>query len=207
MVDDGSTDNTRGVLDQLAAQFPDRCTVLALKENQGKAEAVRQGLLFALNRDNRFVGYWDADLATPLDDVDRFALILEQQSQLRIALGARVKLLGRHVDRNPTRHIAGRVFATVVSQLLDLPVYDTQCGAKLFVAGDWLRQICDEPFLSRWIFDVELIFRFLEQGGRADEVVEVPLLSWTEIGDSKIRSVDLVRVPVDLWRVAKRYRG
>src|SRR5581483_4853652 len=67
-VDDGSTDQTAAVIEQLQSGHPETVQLLKLARNQGKAEAVRQGVLFALDQFNpAVVGFWDADLATPLD--------------------------------------------------------------------------------------------------------------------------------------------
>src|SRR6478752_2733844 len=65
-VDDGSTDSTRQTLESLRESRPDQFRVLGLERNFGKAEAVRHGLLAACERKPDYVGFWDADLATPL---------------------------------------------------------------------------------------------------------------------------------------------
>ena len=131
--------------------------MLHLARNSGKGEAVRQGLLSALASDTELVGYWDADLSTPLDELPRFMKLLEERPTLHMVLGARVALLGRIIERYHIRHFTGRVFATAASIVLGLPVYDTQCGAKLFRASSELSAVLSSPFSNPWSFDVELL--------------------------------------------------
>ena len=71
-VDDGSADDTRQMLDRLADRISDRASVLVLEQNSGKAEAVRRGITRALEAEPTYVGYWDADLATPLPVIREF---------------------------------------------------------------------------------------------------------------------------------------
>jgi glycosyltransferase involved in cell wall biosynthesis len=156
-VNDGSSDDTGDVLDELCAINPANFSALHLPRNCGKAEAVRQGVLRAFQRQPAYIGYWDADLATPLDAIGEFRAYLAANPRVEMLLGARVRLLGRTIERRISRHCAGRVFATAASWVLQLPVYDTQCGAKLFRATDRTRLLFAEPFRSRWIFDVELL--------------------------------------------------
>ncbi len=136
------------------------------------------------------MGYWDADLATPLESISRFLGVLNGSPHIEMVFGSRVKLLGRHVERRAIRHYLGRVFATVVSQILHLPIYDTQCGAKLFRMMPTTRQIFADPFLSRWVFDVEIIARYLKLYGNSPKhleqiIYEYPLETWTDIPDPK----------------------
>src|SRR5437762_11262905 len=137
-VDDGSRDDTRNVLAAICAELGPRALRLALPRNEGKAEAVRQGLLRAIQMSARIVGFLDADLATPAGEMLRLVSTL-RASRTQAAFAARVALLGTTIERHATRHYLGRLFATAASLILDLRVYDTQCGAKAFYASPLLR--------------------------------------------------------------------
>lgn len=211
MVDDGSGDATGDVLRRLACALPDRIQVLALPRNMGKSEAVRHGIRHALERNPDVVGYWDADLATPLEAIHD--LLLEfQRPEVEIVLGSRVKLLGRHIHRRSIRHYAGRVFATLTSWALRLEVYDTQCGAKLFRCTPQLPRYFDRPFSSRWLIDVEILARALTQPGRrgvlvdGGGLVEYPLHEWRDVAGTKLRPLDMVTAVGALARIWARYR-
>lgn len=205
-VNDGSSDETARALAELAAQSSDRISVVNLPANRGKAEAVRQGVQ-AVSQTCAFVGYWDADLSTPLTELDALLTTFEQRPHCAAAIGSRWRRLGSRIDRNPLRHAGGRVFATLASLVLDLPVYDSQCGAKVFRA-DTARMLFAEAFISRWCFDVELLARLSRHAGKAainDIVIEVPLAAWHEVGGSKLRPSDTVGMLIDLWRIRAQY--
>jgi dolichyl-phosphate beta-glucosyltransferase len=209
-VDDGSKDDTAARLAALAARAP-RISTFSLDRNRGKAEAVRLGLERALRDGPRFVGYLDADLATPVSEVRRLVGLL-RAGTASVLLASRVSLLGRDIQRKPARHYLGRIFASVASLVLRLSVYDTQCGAKFFRASPALAAAIADPFLSRWIFDVELLGRLLTgtaavAGVPVDEVVEEPLLSWRDVPGSKLRAAhaaiaakDMALIAIDLRR-------
>jgi glycosyltransferase involved in cell wall biosynthesis len=210
-IDDGSTDRTPDLLRELEKRTQGRLRTVHLAYNQGKAEAVRQGMLAALAEGPAQVGFWDADLATPLEALSDFERVLEDHPRVLIALGSRVLLLGRTIHRSSMRHYAGRVFATAASLVLGLGVYDTQCGAKLLRAGDEAERLFRAPFLTRWIFDVELLARLIESrasGGReaAEEALyELPLRHWHDVPGSKVRARDFIRALRDLLRIHRRY--
>ncbi len=203
-MDDGSTDATSGLLAGLGRGAPNRIRALRLTANQGKASAVRAGVLAALAWEPEFVGFWDADLATPLAAIPRFVATLDSRPHLLGAIGARVKLLGTTIERSAVRHYLGRVFATAASLVLGLAVYDTQCGAKLFRAGPLLRAAFAAPFRSRWAFDVELLARLEEASRRAgaapvaETVVELALEEWRDVRGSKLHPLGMVRAGLDL---------
>jgi dolichyl-phosphate beta-glucosyltransferase len=206
LVDDGSTDATRDRLHALRASAPGRVEVLELPHNVGKAEAVRR----ALRSHGALVGYWDADLATPLDEVEGFVAVFARLPMCDLVLGSRVKLLGRRIERRPVRHYLGRVFATLASMVLRLPVYDTQCGAKMFRVNERTRPLFESPFLSRWVFDVEVLARYMGVVGRIDpaekRVVEYPLRAWRDVAGSKVRAVHFLTAIGDLVRISRHYR-
>lgn len=212
-VDDGSTDTTWDVLGDLQQSQPSCVRRLRLTVNQGKAEAVRQGLRSALNDPSydsaSFLGYWDADLATPLLELGRLQSRLLEHSQLIGACNSRVRLLGNNIQRSPSRHYIGRAFATAASLVTGCPVYDTQCGSKLFRIGPWMRPCLAQPFSSRWIFDIEFLLRIanffdLPMSDLGRLIVEVPLESWTDVRGSKVKIVDGLIAINDLLRIARK---
>lgn len=207
-VNDGSRDGTLGALRDMCQPYPGTMHIVNLPRNQGKAEAVRQGVLSAMHMEYNYVGYWDADLATPLDAIPEFIQALDQHPPCLMVMGSRVKLLGRDIQRQPVRHYLGRIFATCASAVLKLPVYDTQCGAKLFRNNDTMKQAFTEPFRVGWIFDVELIGRITlleEQKGNNDFeslLVEFPLEQWIDIPGSKIKPTDFAKSGVEMLKIA-----
>lgn len=209
LVNDGSGDGTLALLQSLEAENPARFSVVNLAQNSGKAEAVRQGILAAMERKPDYVGFWDADLATPLNELPPFVEILDTRPNVQMVMGARVRLLGREISRHASRHYFGRVGATLISQTLQLAVYDTQCGAKLFRAGADTGHVFSTPFLSRWIFDVEILARYVRLWGRdlaARSIVEVPVRQWHDVQGSKLKSHDFARALRDLWRIRRAYK-
>lgn len=199
-VDDGSQDGTRLLLESLQEASRDSFAVLPLPRNGGKGEAVRQGLLDVLSSGAKFIGFWDADLATPLDELPGFIAIADRQPDVFLVMGARIRRLGSRIDRSILRHFVGRVFATLASLVLGLPVYDTQCGAKLMRVHPSLHRALSAPFCGRWTFDVELIQRLVterRQDAYPDKcsmahhgIVEVPLARWVDVRGSKVRISD-----------------
>ncbi len=199
LVDDGSLDGTSAKLETIAEGRDQRIKVLGLKENVGKAEAVRQGVLTALATwDCDYIGYFDADFSTPLTEIP--ALLATGKEFI---LGSRVNLLGRCVRRRWYRHYLGRAFATAVDLLFRFGIYDTQCGAKL-VARSLAQEIFARPCHSRWLFDIELIARAqkINSNRKLHEfMTEVPLQQWLDSGNSRIRATDLLRVPFELIKI------
>jgi dolichyl-phosphate beta-glucosyltransferase len=167
-------------------------------------------MLKALQKKTDYLGFWDADLSTPLWEIERLISFMKFNSQIEVVLGARVQLLGRNIIRKTYRHYIGRLFATFFSIILKIQVYDTQCGSKIFRFTDKLYQIFTEPFLTRWLFDVEILARLIKNSGlqtRPDVFVrEEPLLEWRHVGDSKIGVGNAFQVMAETWKLWKNYR-
>jgi glycosyltransferase involved in cell wall biosynthesis len=211
-VDDGSFDGTVGVLESLEAARPGQVRVMRLGHG-GKAEAVRMGVLEAARSAPAYVGFWDADLSTPIEAIDDFMALARRRPDVDLLLGSRVNLMGREIQRSPARHYVSRIFATAASIALDLPVYDTQCGAKLFRATGEVLGLFATPFRSRWIFDVEILQRYLllavRDGGppRRARIYEVVLPCWREVAGSKLRPWDFLWSFVEVFGVWRRRKA
>ncbi len=207
-VNDGSLDNTSEVLHRAVELEPERFLLVDNADNRGKAEAVRSGVLYvnSLNR-YKIMGYLDADLATPLEDLYLLADVMDRNPNVCMTMGARLKRLGANVQRKAYRHYLGRGFATLVSMLYQLPVYDSQCGAKL-LKSELVSVGFSETFHSGWLFDVELILRIREKYPNYDQIIhEVPLNTWIEKGDSRIKFKHLLKMPRELFHIYCRYIG
>jgi len=207
LVNDGSRDRTLDVLNGISCERPAQIAVLNLVQNGGKAEAVRQGMLHALEAGADYAGYFDADLATPLEASLEFARVLDRLRGIDVVVGSRLPLLGRAIRRRAKRALLGRVFARAASLTLGIGIHDTQCGAKLFRATPWVAAAFEEPFCTRWIFDVEVLARIAQStsaaGGPslADSVYEFPLDDWREVAGSKLKA------PAELATIYWRYLG
>lgn len=206
-VNDGSSDNTLDVLHKMHQAFPQQVTVLDVKKNGGKAEAIRQGMLASVDFNYDYFAYFDADLATPLEELPRLLSYAQKEPQPYLIMGSRIKLLGStYINRKLSRHYIGRIFATIVSNMLSLPIYDTQCGAKL-LRKEVVPVLFDQPFLSKWLFDVELLFRLKKHfNDSASRIIEVPLKKWEDVAGSKISFTYFLKAPLDLLRIYMRYK-
>jgi dolichyl-phosphate beta-glucosyltransferase len=210
-VNDGSTDDTLQVLENLRANDPQRYAICDLPRNVGKAEAVRTGVLLAFDAGPDYLGYWDADLATPLETIPIFCELLDARPDLEMVFGARVRLLGRSIERSGLRHYLGRLVATAASVSLGMGIYDTQCGAKLFRASPAIRSLFQEPFLTRWLFDVEILASLIQARRETmlprveDIIYEFPLHEWHDVAGSKVKAREFAKAFFGLARIYWHY--
>lgn len=204
-VNDGSTDTTDEIVSHLAHASA-AIAAIHLPKNGGKAEAVRAGVTYLLEQGGTgLIGFWDADLATPLEDVRRFVAVFERDPTAEMVIGSRWPHLGASVERSGFRDLTGKIMKFLIRRALSAPVYDTQCGAKV-MTRELARDVFARKFISPWLFDVEL-FRRMGRRRILRGVKELPLDCWRDVAGSKmtlggaLRSlVDLVRIVVCGWR-------
>ncbi len=180
------------IVEELRPEHPCLQPLLALPANVGKGGAVYAGWA-AADAQAGWLGFVDADGACSAVETARVIRVARGEGDPpRAVFASRIKMLGRQVDRLLKRHWLGRVYATLVSELLHIPVYDSQCGLKLLPAPAW-RSIAPHLAVHGFAFDVELLVALLDSGC---QVVEVPI-DWLEIPGGKVR---LVR---DSWRMGQ----
>lgn len=205
-VNDGSSDNTSDILREFSFES-NNFHHIDLYPNRGKAEAIRNGFLFALgNWDFEYIAYWDADLQIPLTELPTFIRMTDEGFDIVMAM--RIKRLGSTMKRSISRHILSRCFATCASFSLDLPVYDTQCGAKLFKRG-LIKDLFSEPFISKWLFDIELLARYKKRYGKeaaCNRILEQPLRHLVDAEGSNIKLIDWLKSPIELLKIKKHYK-
>jgi dolichyl-phosphate beta-glucosyltransferase len=208
-VNDGSRDNTLEIVKHLHSHWAVKTMVVNLPCNYGKAEAVRRGMLESAQwKDFDYIGYFDADLSTPLSEIQFLLDQINQKDGYQMAFGSRVKRIGARVERNAARHYPSRILATLIGMSLKLPVYDTQCGAKLMRSGI-VPEVFKMPFISRWLFDVEIFARIIRLFGLHNSLnimIEVPLRQWIDTPGSKIRPPYLFKAPLELLKIHLTYQ-
>ena len=202
-VDDGSTDGTSRVLGDLAraSAAVEVCGAPA-KCGQGRGGPPGVPVGHRCGRPHRRLlrrrpGH------TGTRSSSGWSVRLEGRDDLAAVFGSRVARLGSHIERSPFRHYTGRIFATFASWALDVAVYDTQCGAKVFRVNPNLVAAFDVPFRSSWSFDVQLCRRLFDgtsdlPGLAVEAFLELPLDTWQDVAGSK---VDVVGSVSALWDV------
>lgn len=207
-VNDGSNDETLSVLQALAAWNPSQIQVLDLPKNKGKAGAVQQGMLYAkAHFSPTLLAYLDADLSTSLEEC--FSLSKKINPDTLFVFGSRILKTDNTIKRKWYRFLIGRVIASVISKMLGISVYDTQCGCKIFDATVVSIAFTDD-FSSRWLFDVEIFYRMIHHFGKNEflqKTKEVPLEQWIDTEDSRVKMTYMFRLWIDLYLLSKRYRS
>ncbi len=177
VVDDGSTDKTRELVQELVPRYPTLRLLAA--EHGGKGHACKEGV--GVSR-----GQWlflcDSDLSMPIEDLDRFMPLL--RSNIPIVIASREVPGARRIGEPGYRHLMGRVFNFIVRTLAVPTINDTQCGFKCFRA-DAARSIFSVQTIDGWGFDVELLYIARKRGYT---IAEVPI-DWYYRSNSKIKPV------------------
>lgn len=200
VVDDGSRQLEQEALAravrETAISHPCILNPLLLSVNVGKGGAIMAG--WDSDHTAKWLCFADADGATPAREIMRvFQLVVGQTHRRDSYFASRVKLLGRDVRRKSSRHLMGRVYATLVGMLIHPGVYDSQCGFKI-VSEEAFRLVKDVLTEKRFAFDVELLAALID----AEMSIEEVPIDWTDIPGSKVSFVkDTIRMFVSLLRI------
>lgn len=196
VVDDGSTDNTPLLALALCLEVQG-LRLLRYSQNRGKGYALRTGVLSSRGR---LVLISDADLSTPIEELETLRPHLESRSH-QIAIGSRALALSEIRQAQPLwRRGMSLVFNRIVAVLVLDGFRDTQCGFKLF-SGEVARTLFDAARIDRFAYDVEILALARQQGYR---VAEVPI-KWADRSGSRVRPVlDSLQMLADLLRIRRR---
>lgn len=201
VVDDGSVDDTREIVKEAAREMP-RLRLVTNGVNRGKGFSVRHGFL---ESNGGYVLFSDADLSTPIEELESF--LEEMEKGADIVIGSRSLNDSRIIKRQPIyRILMGRTFNKLVRALTVHGIVDTQCGFKLF-----RRSTCERLFFAqrveRFAFDVELLFLAAKAGLTVRELpvrwINSPLSKVSVLKDSARMLLDVLRIRLN-W-LAGRY--
>ncbi len=200
-VNDGSSDQTLELLHELRAFDPKRITVLDLEQNQGKATAVQTGANHLAQLDFiDNIGFLDADLSTSLEEMHNLVQKLNHNEELTMVFGSRKAEEANNIERSFVRNLLSNFVGFFIKHILQLPIKDTQCGAKVFEKSI-IENVYSQRFISKWLFDIEIFLRLKKHIGINDllhRISEEPLDSWIEVEGSKITLKDSFLIPINL---------
>lgn len=206
-VNDGSTDNTNDILEQMQWKSPFNISVVDIKKNAGKAAAVRSGTqcLYEIPGITS-IGFIDADLSTDFRDFKDLVKTLHRDDKLMV-FGSRNMGTSSGIERDFMRNLFSKFIKQFIGMILGLPIRDTQCGAKVF-KREIIPFVYGKSFLSRWLFDVEIFLRLKKHLGKEKvmkSIVEQPLVRWVHVDDSKLGIKDALKIPFNLTQIWFNY--
>lgn len=191
IIDDGSTDNTKEVLSEIVKN--NNIKFITYEKNKGKGYAVRQGILVSKGN---FILITDADLSTPIEEVEKLLIFCE--SCYDVVIGSRWLKESEILIKQPWwREVMGRVFNIIVRSLLKLEFMDTQCGFKL-LRGEVGKYLAKRAIIDRFAFDVEILYLSKKEGFK---IKEVPV-KWLNSKDSKVKPIrDSLNCLIDVIKI------
>lgn len=207
-VNDGSTDNTLEVLQQLSFGREDYISVYNCEKNGGKGEAVRQGMLHLVkDKQLDYLGYLDADLSTDFKDFDDLVNTINS-SDYKLVSGSRITRMGATIHKESSREIISFTINLIIRKILGMHFKDTQCGAKI-IHRDLVEAVFREKFITRWLFDVEIFKRMRNIYGReqaVEMICEQPLNRWVHEDGSKLSMKDSFSIIGQLFQISSHYK-
>ncbi len=197
VMDGGSSDGTKGVIDVKRNMFKDIQFYDVSKNKEGrsgKGYAVRCGVMKA---EGRYVMFMDADNSTPIAEVDK---LLPYIKDCAVVIGSRYLKRETVKIKQPWYRILLSRAGNILIKFLVLPgIKDTQCGFKMFRHITAKKIFCFQ-YIDGWGFDMEILTIAHNLGYK---IKEVPV-SWFDAGGSKVHLFkDSLRTLKDLLKIKK----
>lgn len=192
VVDDGSTDNTIGVVTESMKKNP-KLRLIRNKVNKGKGYSVKNGFL---NSKGHYLLFSDADLSTPIGEIEKLMDFIDNHYD--VAIGSRgLKESDIKIHQPIHRETMGKIFNLFVRALTIKEFKDTQCGFKLFKRKAALA-ICKRQQIERFSFDVEMLYIAKKLGYK---IKEVPI-QWFNSPNSRVNPIkDSMKMFIDLLKI------
>lgn len=196
IIDDGSKDSTS----EIAQKYKDKkVRLIQNPKNMGKGFSVKLGMI---NAKYDPILFTDSDLATPIEETQKFIEVIQEGYDVVIASrnleGANIT-----VEQPKYRQVLGKAFPMIIKNTILQDVKDTQCGFKMFKKTA-ARKIFPRQTIKRWAFDVEILFIAKQLGYK---IKEVPV-TWTDKGDSRLSPIkdslrmlnEVIKIKYNDWK-------
>ena len=153
-------------------------------------------------REYNYIGYLDADLSTSLEEFyTLYQTMLNRNKSL--VFGSRIKKIDSIIERPYIRHLIGRVIATILDKKFNLWLLRLTMWAQLF-SSEILKQVINQPFLTKWFFDAEIFIRLKKYYGELN-AIEIPLTAWHNVKHSKLNLLSFPTVIKEIFILLTKY--
>lgn len=192
IVDDRSKDKTVEIVKKLSREN-EKIKIMVNEENYGKGYSVKKGML---NAQGKYLLFSDADLSTPIEELDKLLFWIEKGYD--IAIGSRSLKDSQVIVHQPFyREMMGKIFNKLVKIWCLSDFVDTQCGFKLF-NKEVAKEIFTQTKINRFAFDVEILYLAKRNGLR---VKEIPV-RWINSPASRVNPIfDSLKMLIDLLQI------
>lgn len=196
LVDDGSSDGTADTARPILSKFPGE--IIRFSRNQGKGAAVKAGMLKGRGR---YLLFTDADLSTPIEEVERMIGYL--RAEYDMVLGSRALDRSKvEIRQNFLREAMGKIYNRIAQFLIFKAVKDSQCGFKCFTRKA-AKDLFSRQQIKGFSFDAEIVYLAQKGGYR---ILELPVF-WRNSTQSKVSILwDPILMFIDLLRIRWLHR-
>ncbi|NER12765.1 glycosyltransferase [Leptobacterium flavescens] len=206
-VNDGSKDNTLDLLKQLKEECSNEISILNFPEKRGKSSAILEGIQFLYSVPSfEQIGFLDADLSVSFDEYKEMNQLLECNTSYSIIFGSRE----RNSERGFFRDFVSQIGKRIIRFTFRLPFQEARCKAKIF-RRDAIPVVFHKEFVSKWLFNVEIFVRFINNyqlGYRpVRRILEYELKHRKGFKEPRLNLIDFILVPRDVFKIYFGYHS